>query len=274
MQVFLDNHHGIAQHNTRHKNGEVSYTLAMNKYGDLLHHEFVSFVNGYSGKNNTETGAKALFVIPDNFQVPDSIDWRTEGAVTPVKDQGGCGSCWAFSATGALEGQHFLKTGELVSLSEQNLVDWSDENEGCFGGLMDYAFQYVIDNNGIDTESSYPYETTEGDCRFERANVGATAKSYSNIRSGDEEPLRLLLLLKDQFQLPSMLPPHLSSFTPKVSMWNHTVLAIGYGSDAAGDYWLIKNSWGTSWGENGYIKMARNLNNQCGVATEASFPIV
>jgi len=283
MQVFLDNHHGIAQHNTRHKNGEVSYTLAMNKYGDLLHHEFVSIVNGYSGKNNTETGAKALFVIPDNFQVPDSIDWRTEGAVTPVKDQGGCGSCWAFSATGALEGQHFLKTGELVSLSEQNLVDCSDENEGCFGGLMDYAFQYVIDNNGIDTESSYPYETTEGDCRFERANVGATAKSYSNIRSGDEEALAAAIASKGpvsvaidasptSFQFYSKgiyVEPHCSS-----SYLDHGVLAIGYGSDAAGDYWLIKNSWGTSWGENGYIKMARNLNNQCGVATEASFPIV
>jgi cathepsin L len=119
------------------------------------------------------------------------LDWRDKGYVTPVKDQGQCGSCWAFSATGSLEGQNFRVTSKLVSLSEQNLVDCSREqgNFGCSGGLMDRAFQYIQVNNGIDTEPSYPYEAVEGQCRFTTADVGATDTGFTNIKKKDENAL-------------------------------------------------------------------------------------
>jgi cathepsin L len=120
------------------------------------------------------------------------LDWRDKGYVTPIKDQGQCGSCWAFSSTGSLEGQHFKATGKLVSLSEQNLVDCSGKqgNMGCNGGLMDQAFDYIKENNGIDTEDSYPYEAADNQCRFKAANVGATDTGFTDITSKDESALQ------------------------------------------------------------------------------------
>ena len=127
-----------------------------------------------------------------SFYIKICLDWRDKGYVTPVKDQGQCGSCWAFSSTGALEGQHFKATGKLVSLSEQNLVDCSTKqgNQGCNGGLMDQAFEYIKENNGIDTEISYPYEAQDNDCRFKAADVGATDTGYTDIKSKDESALQ------------------------------------------------------------------------------------
>merc|ERR1711928_272699 len=133
MEIFLQNLERIAEHNIRYQNGEVTYTLGMNRFGDMTHPEFVARFNGYKSNGLAKKAGKT-FMKPANFQAPASMDWRTEGYVTPVKDQGQCGSCWSFSSTGSLEGQHFRKTGQLVSLSEQNLVDCSTENLGCNGG--------------------------------------------------------------------------------------------------------------------------------------------
>lgn len=293
MKIFMENAHKVARHNQMYELGLVSYKLKMNKWADLLHHEFVHTVNGFNKTarkgglmQNQYLDSAATFIVPENVNVPTEIDWRTKGAVTPVKDQGHCGSCWSFSATGALEGQHFRKSGKLVSLSEQNLIDCSSRygNNGCNGGLMDNAFQYVKENHGIDTENTYPYEAEDDKCRYNPKNSGATDKGFVDIESGNEEKLKIAVATvgpvsiaidasHESFQLYSegvYYDPSCSS-----EELDHGVLIVGYGTTEKGeDYWLVKNSWGETWGDKGYVKMARNKQNHCGVATASSYPLV
>ncbi|KAK4287562.1 hypothetical protein Pmani_039368 [Petrolisthes manimaculis] len=293
MKIFTENKHKIASHNKLYSTGVKSYKLRMNKYGDMLHHEFISTMNGFrwnrTGGNykSSRMYTGAHFIEPDeDVIVPKQMDWRDKGAVTPVKDQGQCGSCWSFSATGSLEGQHYRKTGQLVSLSEQNLIDCSVKygNNGCNGGLMDYAFQYIKDNHGIDTENSYPYEAEDDNCRYNPSDSGADDTGFVDVREGSEHALKKAIATvgpvsvaidasHESFQFyhdgvydePECHPDAL----------DHGVLAVGYGSDTNGTaYWLVKNSWGTTWGDQGYVKMIRNHHNQCGIASAASFPLV
>jgi len=282
LEIFLKNVEKIAEHNLRYEKGEVSYFLGMNQYGDLAHNEFVGQLNGYKSAGLAKKAART-FMKPENFQAPASLDWRTKGFVTPVNNQGPCGSCWAFAATGSLEGQHFRKTGNLVSLSAQNLIDCNHKNYGCDGGFMQFAYDYIKSNNGIDTESSYPYEARDFDCRYNAANVGATITGYEVLPSGDEDalvnalasagPIAIVIDASHRsFQLYSggvYVEPYCRN-----NNGDHTALAIGYGTEAGEDYFLVKNSWGTSWGDGGYIKMARNRNNMCGIATECVYPTV
>jgi cathepsin L len=287
MKVYLENRHRIAQHNRRQANGLKSYTLGMNKYGDIMHHEFTKTMNGYKLAKDAVKHNGSAFLTPKNIQVPDSVDWREEGYVTPVKDQGQCGSCWSFSTTGALEGQHKRQTGTLVSLSEQNLVDCSKKfgNNGCEGGLMDNAFAYIKENHGIDTEASYPYEGTEGKCRYTKRKIGATDTGFVDIPAGSETHLQQALatvgpvsVAIDASHESFQFYKHGVYDEPECSSeeLDHGVLAVGYGTDAATglDYWIVKNSWSTTWGDQGYVKMVRNKKNQCGIATSASYPLV
>lgn len=216
------------------------------------------------------------------LDVPEAVDWRSKGAVTPVKNQGHCGSCWAFSSTGAIEGQHFLATGKLVSLSEQNLVDCDKDNDGCRGGLMDAAFDYVKNNKGIDTEESYPYEMNDGQCRFNASSVGATVSGFVRIAKDNEDQLKEAVSTKGPISvaihgMQSFQDYHKGVYYDKEcnsSGLNHAVLVVGYGSEDGHDYWLVKNSWGVTFGEEGYIKMARNKENHCGIASEAIYPLM
>jgi len=253
------------------------FQVEINKFADLTAEEFGAI---YRGTRITKEYVEQEPVDVSGLGI--DVDWRTKGAVTGVKDQGQCGSCWAFSTTGSTEAAHFFATGKLVSLSEQNLVDCSgaEGNAGCNGGLMDSAFQYIIKNHGIDTESSYPYHATDGSCKFQASNVGATLKSFTDVSSGSESALQQAVAGRpvsvaidashSSFQLYKSgvyNEPACSS-----SQLDHGVLAIGYGNDNNQDFWLVKNSWGSGWGQQGYIWMSRNKNNQCGIATAASWP--
>jgi len=281
--VFKNNLQLIREHNDK---TDKTFTLAVNHLADLTLEEYRYRMLGYRHEPRRERTKVQPINVKD---LPDSVDWRTKNVVTPIKDQGQCGSCWAFSATGSMEGANAIKTGTLVSLSEQQLVDCSRSygNMGCNGGLMDYAFEYVINNGGIDTEDSYPYQSGTGNdfyqCRYSGSNRGAKISDYHQITEGSEEALQKAVAnvgpisvaidaghSSFQFYHSGIYyEPHCSSY-----QLDHGVLAIGYGSNGTADYWLVKNSWGTSWGDQGLIKMMRNKNNHCGIATMASYPVV
>jgi len=263
----------------------------MNQFGDLLTHEVNAMMNGAiprSELNDTDSvplrGAK-YFPPAHVSSFPESVDWRKRGAVTPVKNQGKCGSCWAFSATGALEAMHHRATGVLTSLSEQNLIDCNKRSHGCEGGNHDSAFQYIKDNRGIDTENSYPYEAKNNRCRYNPRNKGASDVGFVDLPRGNEYSLKTAVATQGPCSV-SIDASHKSFHLYRGGVYreaecssvkhDHAVLVVGYGVDEASGsaYWLVKNSWGTSWGDAGYIKIAKDENNMCAIASHASYPLV
>jgi len=253
--------------------------MGINEFADLTFSEFKTKYFGYSHTEMEYLRSKNYHAVVK--AAPTSVDWRTSNAVTPIKDQGQCGSCWAFSTTGSVEGALVLQGGKaLTSLSEQQLVDCSqaEGNQGCNGGLMDYGFQYIIDNKGICTEAAYPYTAKDGTCKKTCEKV-ATITGFKDIPQGDENSLYnavgtigpvSVAIEADQtgFQFYS---GGVFDGTCGTAL-DHGVLAVGYGVDTTGkNYWIVKNSWGTSWGETGYIRMIRGK-NQCGIALAASYP--
>ena len=222
---------------------------------------------------------------PFKGSLPLNVDWRDHGAVLKVKDQGRCGSCWSFGITGTIEGQNYLKNNLSVSLSEQNLVDcsWRYGNHGCNGGNAWSTYKYIIKNTGIDTEASYPYTADYSWCKYRSTFKGASITDYKFLPSGDEDALTAAIASVGPIAVSidaSNKTFHLYNGTgifyePNCSLHcNHMVLAVGYGSENGKDFYIVKNSWGASWGAEGYIKMARNRNNNCGIATRPSYPIM
>ncbi|KAF5740806.1 low-temperature-induced cysteine proteinase [Tripterygium wilfordii] len=279
LKVFEDNYEFVTKHNDL---GSSSYELSLNAFADLTHHEFKASKLGLSGAG-ARFEQRNLGSIGFVGDVPASFDWRRKGAVTEVKDQGSCGACWAFSATGAIEGINKIVTGSLVSLSEQELIDCDKSyNAGCGGGLMDYAYQFIVENHGVDTEQDYPFIARERTCNKDKLRRHVvTIDGYTDVPPNNEKELLKAVAAQPvsvgicgserAFQLYSK-----GIFAgPCSTSLDHAVLIVGYGSENGLDYWIVKNSWGTSWGMNGYIYMARNGGNSdgvCGINMLASYP--
>uniref|UniRef100_A0AAY4D9D5 Cathepsin 12 n=1 Tax=Denticeps clupeoides TaxID=299321 RepID=A0AAY4D9D5_9TELE len=274
MTIWGGNMRMISENNQNFARGFSSFTMAMNKYGDWVSYFSLFLVRG------------AIWTFESSLRERlVTIDYRSMGYVTEVKDQGYCGSCWAFSTTGAIEGQMFKRTGQLVPLSEQNLLDCSKSygTYGCNGAWMANAYDYVV-NNGLQSSDTYPYTSVDTQpCFYDSSQIVARINDYRFIPAGDEQALAdavatigpitvavdadhssFLFYSSGIYEEPMCDPNNLS----------HAVLLVGYGSEGGRDYWIIKNSWGTGWGEGGYMRMVRNGSNTCGIASYALYPVV
>jgi C1A family cysteine protease len=268
--------------------GNHKFWLEANHFADLTDDEFRATRTGYrprpaAASSQKTTGFRYTNVSLDD--VPASVDWRTKGAVTPIKDQGECGCCWAFSAVASMEGAVKLSTGKLVSLSEQELVDCdvNGMDQGCEGGEMDDAFEFIVDNGGLTTESKYPYTGSDGTCNSnEASNDAASITGYEDVPANDEASLRkavanqpVSVAVDGGDSLFRFYKGGVLSGACGTEL-DHGIAAVGYGVASDGTkYWLMKNSWGTSWGEDGYIRMERDIADEeglCGLAMQPSYP--
>ncbi|KAJ5076042.1 cysteine protease rdl2-related [Anaeramoeba ignava] len=267
-KIFRDNVKIIEAHN---KKGSSS-RLGVNKFADLTSAEFQSkYLKPIKIEDQKET------VSPRVKDLPTSINWKDKGAVTPVKNQGSCGSCWSFSTTGAIEGCTEIASGKLNSLSEQELVDCDKTDQGCDGGLMENALQWVIDNKGLCSEKDYPYVGVDQSCTKDKCQSVSTLTGYQTITKGDLTGLATACAehgpisvgvdasIMWQFYIGGVL---LDIECGKTI--DHGVLLVGYDTDATIKYWLVKNSWGASWGESGYIKLEYDKDT-CGIADYANY---
>ncbi|KAF8694893.1 hypothetical protein HU200_037994 [Digitaria exilis] len=302
LEVYRRNVELVEQFNSMNNGG---YKLADNKFADLTNEEFRAKMLGFGPHSRTghTTTAPSTMACADSglaedySDLPKSVDWREKGAVAPVKNQGECGSCWAFSAVAAIEGANQIKNGKMVSLSEQELVDCDTEAVGCAGGYMSWAFEFVMKNRGLTTEGNYPYLGMNGNCQTPKLNESAvTISGYRNVTASSEPDL-----LRAAAAQPVSVAVDAGGFVwqlygggvftgPCTSELNHGVTVVGYGEtqgDTDGDggetpgqkYWVVKNSWGPEWGEAGYIRMQRQAvagaaDGLCGIAVLPSYPVM
>lgn len=259
-----------------YQDNDKGASYGVTKFADLTPKEFKTQILGVRGRydslNPSHEGRQVY--KPRNQDIPAAFDWRNKSAVTPVKNQGSCGSCWAFSAIQNIEGAHAIKHGELLTLSEQELVDCDKVDLGCDGGLMENAMTFLQNNGGVALESDYPYTGEDGTCNFDKSKAAVQVTGYLNISSNETEIAQSLVELGPlsiavhadpwQFYLGGITNPWFCN-----GDLDHGVLLVGYGRGssflvAETDYWIIKNSWGESWGESGYIRLVRG-SGVCGM---------
>ncbi|XP_006645330.1 cysteine protease XCP2-like [Oryza brachyantha] len=287
FEVFKDNLKHIDDENKR----VTSYWLGLNEFADLTHDEFKAAYLGLApARNDDDEDRSSAFRYEDVDMagVPREVDWRKKGAVTEVKNQGQCGSCWAFSTVAAVEGINAIVTGNLTALSEQELIDCdTDGNNGCNGGLMDYAFSYIAANGGLHTEDSYPYLMEEGTCRRSPQGdddeaAAVTISGYEDVPRNNEQALLKALAHQPVSVAIEASGRNFQFYSggvfdgPCDTRLDHGVTAVGYGTAMRGhDYIIVKNSWGAQWGEKGYIRMRRGTGKHdglCGLYKMASYP--
>nr|CAL64936.1 putative cysteine protease 8 [Trifolium pratense] len=283
FKIFKENVNYIETFNNA--DDTKSYKLGINQFADLTNEEFIASRNKFKGHMCSSIMRTTSFKYENVSGIPSTVDWRKKGAVTPVKNQGQCGCCWAFSAVAATEGIHKLSTGKLISLSEQELVDCDTKgvDQGCEGGLMDDAFKFIIQNHGLSTEAQYPYEGVDGTCNANKASVQAvTITGYEDVPANSEQALQKAVANQPISVAIDASGSDFQFYKSGVftgacgTELDHGVTAVGYGvSNDGTKYWLVKNSWGTDWGEEGYIMMQRGIEAAegiCGIAMQASYP--
>ena len=280
FNIFRENLRLITSHNL---DLTQNFTLGVNKFTDLTTSEFRTKYIGIIGvKLDSRYGCKSFSSSGNGLT--DTVDWRDHNSVTGVKDQGQCGSCWAFSATGAIEGAWAINQGELICLSEQELVDCdTNGSNGCNGGQMDSGFKYVIEN-GQCTSTEYPY-TAKTDVSCTPCTSVVHIASCSDVNPNDQVSLKAAVYQQPVSVAIEADTRYFQSYSSGVldavkcgNSLDHGVLIVGYGTENGQKYWLVKNSWGDTWGEQGYVKILRSESTNdpgiCGIAMDPSFPSV
>jgi C1A family cysteine protease len=269
----------------------LTYTLGHNQFSGMDTLDFRKYLLSFEKPVVITTN----FVESEILNVPKSVDWVASGAVTPVKDQGQCGSCWSFSTTGALEGAYFVKYGTLSSFSEQQLVDCDTltnggRDHGCNGGLMDNAFSWIKKNGGLCSEQDYPYVSgttkTAGTCKTTcHVNSNSKIQSFVDVKPNSDDAMMTAVAQQPVSVAIEADQPAFQLYKSGVftgacgTTLDHGVLVVGYGTDGTLDYYTVKNSWGPTWGQGGYIKLGKGASynkgaGQCGVLMEASYPVL
>jgi len=275
--IFEKNFHAINEIQSLHKPEVSSFEFGISPFMDMKPEEFkAQYLN-----LNVDHIKRLKFLHEHNAltaesnDAPVAHDWREHGAVSDVKNQGSCGSCWAFSATGNVEAQYFFKTKQLIRISEQQLVDCDKVDQGCNGGLMEDAYKYYM-KDGVMAEEDYTYTGSDDECKFDKTKIKATVTGYKFAKSTNETEIAQMVYENGplavainatplQFYFWGVFDPWFTWICDPASL-NHGVLIVGYGNNGSKDYWIVKNSWGSWWGESGYFRIVKGT-GACGINT-------